>query len=297
MEQSTQEELARVTKIAAEALQPFARNLRLLQKQLLSPIFQNAIHAQIATLSHWVEPMLRLQQPLLRLMEFEVKKGRVAKAFQECDLCLAPSMMELTDEVVRLYYDGKKQIIPSFIARYYKRNNWAILKKTVSNWESNSFFQPRMRIIYDALKAHIDGKYTLSVPALLPHIEGIARDIAKKYNLPKSAKTIVYRKRKYGKDGAKTLPSTVFGEVAMSALSFEEWVSVESLLYYLEGTLYLSLGNFREELERLKKESKLNRHLVLHGIQTKYATQMNSLRCFLLLDALSMINTKEDKQD
>ena len=290
MEQLTPEELARIEKMAretsqtlAKALQPLVKSIQLLQKQWVES-FQN-----------WVEPFQKLQQPFLQLMRTRAEIRRTAQVFQECNLWLTPSMVGLTDKIVKLYYEGKKQVIPSIISRYYKGNNWAILRETVSNWESNSFFQPRMEIIYDALEAHIEGKYTLSVPTLLPHIEGIAREIVEKYNLPKLEGPVIYRKRAYGKNGVKTWPSTVFAHVGISDLSVEEWVAVESLLYYLEGILYFSPGDFQKELERLKRQSKLNRQSILHGVQIKYATPMNSLRCFLALDVLSLLSDKDDK--
>lgn len=284
MERLTPEELARIqetmggtSQALAKTLQPSMENLQLLLKQ-------------------WGEPLKKLQQPFLQLMRTRAEIRRIAEAFQECNLWLAPSMVGLTDEVVKLYYEGKRQVIPSIIARYYKRNNWAILRETVSKWKSNSFFRPRMGIIYDALEAHINGKYTLSVPAVLPHIEGIARDIIKKHNLPELPKTLICRETNYGKGGEKTLPSTVFGEVAISALSFQEWVAVESFLYYLEGTMYLSPRRTRKKLEDFAAKDILNRHSILHGSHLKYATSMNSLRCFLALDVLALIDTEEGMQ-
>lgn len=291
MERLTPEELARIQKTAretsqtlAKALQPLVENIELLQKQWVES-FQN-----------WVEPFKKLEQSFLQLVKSRAEIRRIAQAFQECDFWLAPSMVELTDKVVQLYDDGKKQVIPSIIARYYKRNNWAILRETVINWKSNSFFGPRMGIIYDALEAHINGKYTLSVPALLPHIEGIAREIVKKYNLPKLKGPVIYREMAYGENGVKTLPSTVFAHVGISDLSFEEWVAVESLLYYLERTMYLSPRGRGKKLEDFATKDILNRHSILHGAHMKYATSMNSLKCFLALDVLALIDTEEGKR-
>lgn len=284
MERLTSEELARIQKTTeetsqalAKALQPLVESIQLLQKQ-------------------WVEPFQKLQQAFLSFAKSRAEIRRTAQVFQECNLWLTPSMVGLTDKIVKLYYEGKKQVIPSIIARYYKRNNWAILKNAVNNWENNSFFQPRMEIIYDALEAHINGKYTLSVPTLLPHIEGIAREIVGKYNFPELPTTIIYREMNYGKDGAKTWPSTVFGEVAISELDFKEWVAVESLLYYLEGTMYLSPKKEGKKLKDFGTKDILNRHSILHGTHIKYATAMNSLRCFLALDVLSLIDAEDGKQ-
>lgn len=289
MEQLLQEELARIQKAAIESLQSQA-------KQLTIPFSQDIIRAQAAFMSQWNRRLKKLQQWSRQIAAEEAKCERITKAFQECDLWLAPSMMELTDKLVQLYDEGKKQVIPSIIARYYKRNNWTILKKTVSNWKSNSFFRPRMGIIYDALDAHINGKYTPSVPALLPHIEGVAREIVEKYKLPELDKPIIYTKEQYGKDGAKTWPSAVFNRVAINAFSFEELVAIESLLYYLEGTMYLSPRGRGKKLEDFATKDILNRNSILHGRHLKYATSMNSLKCFLALDVLALIDTEEGKQ-
>jgi len=320
MEKLTQEELARIHKTARETSQALAKsmqllaggysqqlaksmqllaggyyqhlakNMQLLQKQLISPILQ----AQIAAISKIVAPIQRLQQPLLRIIESERQRKRVTVAFQECNLWLAPSMIELCEQITQLHYEGKKQVIPSIISRHYKKNDWAVLKKAVNNWKNNRFFRPRMGIVLDALDAHIDGKYTLSVPALLPHIEGIALDIIKKYDIPKLDKPLIFTKDTYDSNGVVTSPSRVFAQVA-ATFSFEEFIAIESFLYYLERTLYFSPHGIRKGLKTLKKESQLNRHAILHGVQIKYATPMNSLRCFLALDVLSLINDDEGK--
>lgn len=280
---SIQETMNEISQALAKRMQPLVESLQLLQKQW------NRLTSQ------WVEPIQGLKLALLKIAQSSAERKRIAQAFQACDLWLAPSMIGLTDKVVQLYYEGKKQVIPSIIARYYRRNNYAILRKTVSNWESNSFFRPRMGIIYDAVEAHTNGKYTLSVPALLPHIEGIAVEIVEKYNLPKLDYPLIYRENAHGKSGEKTYPGRVFAHVGMSELNFEEWVAVESLLYYLEGTFYLSPRRVGKKLKDFAASRILNRHSILHGANTRYATHMNSLRCFLALDVLSLIDGGESK--
>lgn len=43
--------------------------------------------------------------------------------------------------------------------------------------ELHPAFSSRKRFLVDAVKTHFDGKYTLSVPVLFAHIEGLVRDI------------------------------------------------------------------------------------------------------------------------
>lgn len=296
MNQLPPEELAKIQKMAEKQMLAISNSLqpyfKLLEQQL--PFIQSVMASFAQAMSQYVAPLLKLQEPLLRIIESERQRKRVTVAFQECNLWLAPSMIELCEQITQLYYEGKKQVIPSIISRHYKKNDWAILKKTVNNWRSNKFFRPRMEIILDALDAHIDGKYTLSVPALLPHIEGIALDIIKKYDIPKLDKPLIFTKDTYGSNGVVTSPSRVFAQAA-ATFSFEEFIAIESFLYYLEKTLYFSPHGIRKGLRTLKKESQLKRHAILHGVQIKYATPMNSLRCFLALDVLSLINDDEGK--
>jgi len=313
VKQVSQEELDRINEAArvislnlAPNLQPWldAINTGLMQKfqssldTINANIAQNfqpmldAINASIATLLQRFEEALKPQQWFLQLVEGLEKADNITEAFQECDLWLSPSMVELTGKVLQLYSEGKKQVIPSVVCRYYQKNNYAILRKTVSYWENNRFFRPRMKIFYDALEAHINGKYTLSVPTLLPHIEGIAEEIIEKYNLSKLKEPLVYQEEAYGE---KTSPSTVFSKVAIRHLSVEEWIAIQGLLYYLEGTMYLSTKKISKRYKDFATKNIVHRHSILHGKRTKYATSMNSLRCFLALDVLSLIDGKETK--
>lgn len=57
----------------------------------------------------------------------------------------------------------------------------------------------------------------------------------------------------------------------------------EGLVEYLDNVY-----DYRDFTKLLpKNKQKLNRHIVLHGRQINYFTEINSLRAFLMLDALS----------
>lgn len=261
-----------------------------LQDRVSSVVSQDAIRSVLDTLPRIQELNQRLQPLIQRVtwavnqITWAVERERAIAAFQENDLWLAPSMPQaFVKKIVGLYSEGKSRVIPSMVARYYKKNHCAILKRAVARWESNPYFLPRMQIIKDALEAHISGKYTLTIPALLPHIEGIAREIVEQYRLsPLEPIT---------EGGAKTYPTTAFGHVAASAFTFNEDVAISGLLRYLEGTLYVRMGQGFEKLpEFSKRKSRVNRHAILHGLQIDYASSTNSLRVFLALDVLSLLN-------
>ena len=63
----------------------------------------------------------------------------------------------------------------------------------------------------------------------------------------------------------------------------------------MEGGLYsrVDFESTFEELKGIRNSKDLNRHAILHGIQLGYNTALNSLRCFLALDVLSMLDIED----
>lgn len=222
-----------------------------------------------------------LPQIMDRLRDY-LKVKSISIPFTECGLWLAPSMtLAVVKTILRAYEQGQKRAIPAIVEGFYRRNGYQHLKQAVSNWSSYSSFSARMHIFYDALDAHINRKWTLSVPSLLPHIEGIAGEILLANKLPLSKDLIIVD------TGYKTYPSSVFGKLSADKVTPTMDVAITSLLNYLEGTLY-EYKKF-EDYPKIRRLRTLNRHAVLHGYQLNYATRLHSLRCFLALDSLSML--------
>lgn len=210
-----------------------------------------------------------------------LKVKSISIPFSECGLWLTPSMtLTVVKTILQKYKEGKKRAIPAIVDGFYRSNDYENLKRAVSSWNSFSIFSPRMHIFYDALDAHINKKWTLSVPSLLPHIEGIAGEILLANNLPLSKDLIIVDK------GYKTYPSSILGKLSADKLTPTMDVAITSLLNYLEGTLY-EYKRF-EDYPKIRRLRTLNRHAVLHGFQLNYATRLHSLRCFLALDSLSI---------
>lgn len=206
------------------------------------------------------------------------------KPFVECGLWLTPSM---TPGIVRIavekYEQGKKRVIPNIVEGFYRRNNHEMLKHAVASWSDIEFYSPRMHIFKDALDAHISGKWTLTIPTLLPHIEGIAGEILRSNGLHIKKEIAIFD------GGAKTVPSSVFRNFPELEETSIKYIVISSFLDYLERTLYIS-SSF--ENSKIRILAKLNRHAILHGYQINYATRLNSLRCFLALDSLSWLKEK-----
>ena len=168
-----------------------------------------------------------------------------------------------------------KQIEKIFID-CFEENNWAVLIQIIAKWFENKIFANRSQIIQDALEAHISGKYTLSIPTLLPQVEGILSSIIGK----SAGKLINLLKEAFGKVEPDFLSSVAEDMLLKLAKS-------PFLLHGIEPS-YFSPEKYSEWLDKrgILEENTLNRHAILHGIQINYATKLNSLRTFLLLDSL-----------
>jgi len=235
--------------------------------------------AETAKIVNYIAPKL---PEYIQILQEYIKRKEIDVPFTECGLWLTPSMTPaLVIAVVKRYEQGKKRTIPALIDGFYRRNNWGILRDAVKRWKTYEFFAPRMPIFYDALEAHIDKKWTLTIPALIPHIEGIAGEILLANGLSFTKDAIIISK------GQKTYPSSVLGKMRADKVTPTMDVIISSLLYYLEGTLY-EYKDFKD-FPKIRRLRTLNRHAVMHGYQINYATRLNSLRCFLALDSLSML--------
>lgn len=187
-----------------------------------------------------------------------------------------PSMVNVGPEPLKnaaLHFkNGNKKAMTNLIVSSYHKDNFQILKSTVNSWETNKLFKKRMRIIKDSLDAHVDRKYTLSIPALLPLVEGIATEYCKlkKINLAGIR----------SKGNAKV------------EKAFEDLLNSKGYPFKFPD-LFLEILNkvIYEDTSKAKDpfQKKLNRHGVLHGSYIKYYDAPRSLRCFLLLDALASL--------
>jgi hypothetical protein len=160
------------------------------------------------------------------------------------------------------------------IVDFYETNDFNLLKEMVDDWQQNPYFEDRMHIIIDALEAHIDNKYTLSIPALLPLVEGILKEIT---DSPEQPDKVLGR-----------LLGDFFREAYKDAVL--EYVA-ERMYCYVDSE-YFTPERFPEWLKSrsLRGAKTLQRHAILHGVHIDYASRENSLRVFLLLDVLANIN-------
>jgi len=202
-----------------------------------------------------------------------------AEAFKAAGWPIAPSMpFELRERVIAVHKQGKTQYISRIIMGYYQRNNHRHLIETVEAWNSNPVFAPRMSIIKDVLEAHCRGQYTLSVPTLIPQIEGVFNDYVHASGL----------EAKLGK--IQEVYKAVIGDPDKYSLpNFHIWVIATTLLYQLQTNTYV-FTDFEDEIKKPVNRRQVTRHTVSHGVALKYDRPIHSLKGFLLLDAVSALH-------
>lgn len=220
--------------------------------------------------------LLPLKGIFERYRKLAEENENAAEAFSSANWIFTPSIPEdLKNRVISLHQEDKARFISSLIVGYFHRENHKNLKLVVNSWASHPLFQPRMHIIIDALDAHMNKKYTLSIPALLPLIEGILNDYVVKHKLTAKCGKIT------------NVYQAVIGDT--DGYTFTTWAIAETLIYHLQNNTY-AYSDFATELSKSSKTRKVTRHTVLHGITTNYHSPSNSLRIFLLLDAISALH-------
>lgn len=259
-----------------------------LQKQTMQAAEQIAAMApSFEMLSGLAESMMEpLQKTVERFAvtlqrtfdEAEVASEEVAPLLEKGRFWFTPSMplwlIGGLRELAAHGQDSAEDVAKLFI-EYYEQDDWAPLRDMVSGWQGVAYFDERQHIIQDALDAHLQGKYTLVVPALLAQIEGIASAIlGVAAGSPKQLieSTIEDEHtdvlRAASKDALITFVTSQAGYARIEPDDF----TPDRFPKWLEAT-----GE--------PPGQSMNRHAVLHGVHVNYNSKENSLRVFLLLDA------------
>lgn len=161
--------------------------------------------------------------------------------------------------------NGNTRQVNRYICNWFSWWRYRRLGRMVRRWEANRYFERRKHIYLQALEAHRRGQYNLSVPTLLPLLEGIAVDfLNEEYAVFKTG-------RKAIEEAIRTnTPPDMFNKVIQ-----------DTMIEFLAESTYE-----RTSHGVLKSGYELNRHGVLHSIHLRYGREANSLRCFLWLETL-----------
>ena len=149
-----------------------------------------------------------------------------------------------------------------------------LIKSISDSWWELPEFALRRELLSEAIQAHAERRYVLSIPALLPSLEGLITDWMARTlpdeQLPfrQDSKTKKFRDLLLDADGK----SFVFRKVVEASLRF-----------ILEGPVLASFRHWGEAISDVFP----NRHVVEHGRHEQAVyTEENSVKLVLLLDTL-----------
>lgn len=173
--------------------------------------------------------------------------------------------------VMDLYVDQTREIISrfdpddpasladevsDFLVEFFDESS---LVKKLQEWRELRWVDSRIGILEKVVRAHVDGNYELSVPAMLPQIEGVV------------ASGFAYTGQLTGRELDRLYDRLLSADDDVTGAAFREFIGTVLLVGFKHGE---PLG------------SNFSRHAILHGADTQYATPANSLRAILLFDYL-----------
>ncbi len=174
---------------------------------------------------------------------------------------------EFYEGILDLAEQGETRKVNRYICDWFRWNRYRRLGRMVRRWESNEYFRCRRHVYNQALMAHRRGWYNLTVPALIPLVEGVARDYLQgEHGITKRSGKIAIEQSL-----GRNIPSSVFREELQQAL-----------IRFLTSSTFADTDSG----DVLPSGYELNRHGVAHSRHLRYGTEANSLRCFLLLETL-----------
>lgn len=150
----------------------------------------------------------------------------------------------------------------------------AFLHSLADAWNAEPPFAAREQLIRDAVDAHCDRKYTLSIPTLVPQIEGVVTDWL--YSL-REPNEVAFRQV------SKTRQLKDLLTAANDQSYIERRVIDAAMQFILTGPM---LETFKDWLDPIRDEFP-NRHVVGHGKHdASLYSHENSIKVILLLDTL-----------
>lgn len=152
-----------------------------------------------------------------------------------------------------------------------QKYNIDALQNLYEEWSNRSWFKHRLPLLSEAIEAHIEGRYALSVPVFLAQTEGI---IADGYG----HKGRLNHRRGNKHQSNECMALTDYLEDLLSSkdvLALDQFAKDYFLKNVLEG--------FRHGVFPMPS---LSRHAIMHGADVSYNTIENSLKCILLFEYL-----------
>jgi hypothetical protein len=151
----------------------------------------------------------------------------------------------------------------------------------VRSWMTTPYLRDRRALVRQAARAHRERQYALTLPTILPLVEGLARLLCVQF-VPREA-----GKSRRDKPGMETIVTAVVHLYDADGRASDYVTAVREIV---ANQIFKSYSFANEA-----PPSRVNRHGILHGQIPNYATEANSLRAFLLLDIVVRVARSLDR--
>jgi hypothetical protein len=174
------------------------------------------------------------------------------------------TLRDMARVVTRRREEGQEAARAELDALMLGRHGGEVIDALLVDWSDNLLLRGRAPILRAGVEAHLRGDYACSVPTLLPQIEGIVVD------------GYGHKGRLCGKDYRDYLKRLLEQD---SSQGLEAELRDVARMFFLDILL--------AEFEHGKAiHFHPSRHAVLHGADVSYATEENSLKAILAVEAL-----------
>ena len=178
------------------------------------------------------------------------------------------------NQMVKSFVDGNPEVALNLLEEYA---NPDFIRSVVAQWNRVESFVAREPLFAEAVEAHANGQYHLSINALIGHIEGTITDwLYKEVKAPHDV-PVGYKSRI--ETFKQTIEVTVTPEFAVNKV-------IESICEFLISPETLLQGYF-DWNSPLPNINSPHRNFLAHGkyIRELY-TKVNSIKMFLVLDSI-----------
>ena len=169
----------------------------------------------------------------------------------------AVGISRLREQCRNLKPKDTQKIVDKEIIDFYTPER--IRSEVLNLWESKPFLRKRMPILRSVIDAHVRSEYACSVPTLLTQIDGV---IAESFN---------HQGFLSWKKFLKYIETLVPDNKGFADTIYRQIIFGELLDDFIHGQI-----SFPD----------LNRHAILHGVDTRYVREKVSLKAILLFDFL-----------
>jgi len=173
--------------------------------------------------------------------------------------------------------DKSKENVSSLIVELMNKDDCSHLTNIVDGWDLDLFKEKRI-IFQEALQAHKDGKYVLSIPALALQIEPIIKDFLQ-VSHKKFIGTVKDELKKRVEDLKEEKKNEIFCDETKSREMYRYLVSLK----FISDAVFPFYG--RQDFDNV--ENTFNRHVIGHGaLNVVEYDQVLSTKLILFLDTL-----------